>query len=369
MSVDHPHTPTEVRLRLFERGHCPLPLEGKNPEVNGKGWQHKRQQTNADEIRLWASVFPHALNTGVLSRLTPFLDIDILNPDAAQAIEDLIAELFDGHYVLTRFGKSPKRAIPFQTTAPFAKISAVLVAPGGSEERVEFLADGQQCVVHGTHPEAQRPYSWHGAALWDIPRDGLPSITAETAQRLLDAIAELLVNSFGYQRRGARSNGGKAYTHFWRSNDYDWPCSPTGVEDRHETEGRIYAQVRSADGTESFVPKDELIPAQVGNGAAGGWPSIDELIDHDKLCAFAMRLLKSGMQDGAVVNMLRAMVLELTNVDKERRDRRLFEIPAMVSSARAKIEARRGEFDQDADGPLRQTQDPPTQAPRTRRRR
>jgi hypothetical protein len=39
-------TPTGIRVRLFERGFQPLPLNGKSPEVNGKSWQQKRQQTN-----------------------------------------------------------------------------------------------------------------------------------------------------------------------------------------------------------------------------------------------------------------------------------------------------------------------------------
>ena len=50
----------------------------------------------------------------------------------------------------------------------------------------------------------------------------------------------------------------KSYSHIWRSKDHDYPCAPTGVEERHD-DGRIYARVRTPDGNESFVPKDELI--------------------------------------------------------------------------------------------------------------
>ena len=52
MSAHHPSTPTEVRLRLFSAGFNPLPLEGKNPAINGRGRQHKRLETNPDEITL-----------------------------------------------------------------------------------------------------------------------------------------------------------------------------------------------------------------------------------------------------------------------------------------------------------------------------
>jgi hypothetical protein len=61
-----------------------------------------------------------------------------------------------------------------------------------------------------------------------------------------------------------------AYSHVWRSKDYDYPCTPTGVEQRDDADGRIYARVKAQDGTESFVPKDELVPAEGGNGKAAG---------------------------------------------------------------------------------------------------
>ena len=52
-----------------------------------------------------------------------------------------------------------------------------------------------------------------------------------------------------------------------------------------------------------------------------------------------MKLVKSGMNAGAVVNYLRAQVEGLTNIDEDRKARRLIEIPAMVTSAQDKLEA------------------------------
>jgi hypothetical protein len=79
--------------------------------------------------------------------------------------------------------------------------------------------------------------------------------------------------------------GGGGHSHIWRSKGLDTPCTPTGVEQSDENleNGRVYAQVRTPEGDENFVPKDELItvaaqkaeqnkaakPANVGNGAAG----------------------------------------------------------------------------------------------------
>jgi hypothetical protein len=162
MSADYPNTPTAFRLRLLAAGFQPLPLQGKNPEINGKGWQLRR--TNPDEIKLWARVYPYALNTGALCYNTPFLDLDILLPDADEACEQFVKERFDGHPVLTRIGKWPKRAFPFQTQTPFPKLKIDLISPDGTDrgDKIELLCDGQQCVVDGVHPETCEPYRWHG---------------------------------------------------------------------------------------------------------------------------------------------------------------------------------------------------------------
>jgi hypothetical protein len=72
-----------------------------------------------------------------------------------------------------------------------------------------------------------------------------------------------------YELIAAKGADGKGYSHLWRSKDYDWPCTPTGMEQR-DADGRIYARVVRPEGTEHFVPKDELVPAHVGHGAANG---------------------------------------------------------------------------------------------------
>jgi hypothetical protein len=86
-----------------------------------------------------------------------------------------------------------------------------------------------------------------------------------------------------------------------------------------------------------------------------------DLADHDGLAAFAMRLVKSGMGAGAAVNFLRGAAAGLANVDEERRQRRLKEIPGIVSSAQAKLDsaepwsppaARGGDGSDDAPAPV-----------------
>ena len=65
-------------------------------------------QPSEEEIRAWPGG-----NTGVLTERTTTLDIDILDPDAAQYVEELVRDMFgEAGTVLVRFGSPPKRAIP-----------------------------------------------------------------------------------------------------------------------------------------------------------------------------------------------------------------------------------------------------------------
>jgi hypothetical protein len=138
---------TTKRKKLRDAGYSPIPVIGKIPKL--KGWQ-KKIAPNDNEIELWEKKFPNA-NTGLLTRQMPTLDVDILNQQAAEAVEQLVWKGFkDRGKILVRVGLAPKRAIPFSTAEPFEKITATLVAPDGdTSQKIELLADGQQVVAFG----------------------------------------------------------------------------------------------------------------------------------------------------------------------------------------------------------------------------
>jgi hypothetical protein len=192
-----------LRHRLRHAGYSPIPCEGKIPKM--QEWEQQIGATD-DDIRLCTGRFPHATNTGVLTRLVPTLDIDILNPEAAEAVENLVTERHAEHgNILVRFGKRPKRAIPFRTDEPFKKITANLTAPDGSEgQKIELLADGQQFIVAGIHPDTRKPYGWFGGELDETPREDLPYIREGDARELVEAAVELLIRDFDYTRAPER---------------------------------------------------------------------------------------------------------------------------------------------------------------------
>jgi hypothetical protein len=187
----------EIRLAMVACGYTPIPVIGKIPPLE------KWQQTTAVSRQMlenWASDWPTANNTGILTQLTPTLDLDLLNEPAAIAIETMVRQRFDGlGSVLTRIGRAPKRAILFRTTAPFKKLSTnFLVRPGATSERIEFLGEGQQVVAHGIHPDTQGPYTWIGGDPTTIAYTDLPEITVDGARALRDDIVAMLVRDFGY---------------------------------------------------------------------------------------------------------------------------------------------------------------------------
>jgi RecA-family ATPase len=285
---EQPHT--LIRQQLKIAGYSPIPLIGKIPELDE--WQTKIDVA-AEEIDSWARIYPRLRNTGILTKFTPALDIDIINPAAAEAIEQLARERFEKGYFLVRIGQAPKRAILLRTDTPFKKIKRVLFAANGaSEQKIEFLADGQQLAAFGIHPQTRQPYSWHGGEPGQILRGDLPYVSELEAHAFVKDAVALLASEFGFtevQARAKKING-----------------------DQHIVDGH-------ADWS-----------SLLANITAGR-----DL--HDATRDLAAKLLASGMSGGATVNMIRAAMLNSTIERDERFEERFNDIPRAVSSAREKF--------------------------------
>ena len=246
-------TITAVRRRLAKCGYVPLPCEGKRPVQ--KGWQ-KRQAPSADEIELWAKSFHLAANTGILTKDTPVIDIDIDDRDVADALEHMLADMFGGRGAfLTRIGNPPRRAIPFQTDAPFAKLTLNLVAPNGdTRQKIEMLADGQQCIVAGIHPDTHKPYHWTHDALWTVQRSELPVLRAEDVTEFFArAVAEVLTPA-GWTVAGERKPNGN--TTDGPQSRADWVTLTSNIlagTDLHDSIVRLAASMVAEGGSDQFV--------------------------------------------------------------------------------------------------------------------
>ena len=140
---------TALRLKLKTNGFSPIPVNGKIPLVSG--WQTMLDASD-DEISRWAAKHSSSLNTGIITKRAPTIDVDILHEEAASAVEALVREGFGSGRgrLLRRIGLPPKRAFVFRTEEPFTKLFARFKAPDGTSHKVEreprtILAFGSGC--------------------------------------------------------------------------------------------------------------------------------------------------------------------------------------------------------------------------------
>ena len=284
-------TVLEVRQALVDRGYVPIPVIGKVPPF--KSWQQVENVTRS-MLEAWGRNWSRATNTGLLTKRTPTIDIDILNEAAAIAAEELTRERFEERgYFLVRIGKPPKRAIPFRTLEPFAKLTTNFEVPAGADaEKIEFLCDGQQFVAHGIHPGTQKPYGWFGGDPTTISYDELPYISAEEAQQLQRDIAALLIRDFGYvvaPGRPARKGNGTPNDHA-----RDWQSLVDGILAGND----LHANTRD----------------------------------------LAAKMARSGTHGGAIVNFLRGLMDSSAAPRDQRWQDRYDNLPRQVDTIAAKIE-------------------------------
>jgi hypothetical protein len=189
---------TKRRLALQANGYSPIPVLGKIPYLSE--WP-KKAGASAEEVAAWDVQFPRMTNTGLLTETTPTCDVDILIGDAADAVEELARDRYDGEgVILCRFGQAPKRALPFQTDRPFSKIIAAFIAPDGSKQKIEFLGAGQQFVVAGIHPDTGQPYRWaRDRSPETTPRSELPKIDEAEARTFLGLVGDMLCKEFKFK--------------------------------------------------------------------------------------------------------------------------------------------------------------------------
>lgn len=184
----------KLRLALKAAGFSPIPCKGKQPLL--REWQ-TRFDASAEEMAAWPGA-----NTGSLCAYVPGWDADILDLEAAEAVEAMVKDRFDGRGIIpVRFGLAPKRLMIFRTDTPFSKMAAYFTSPNGDEHKIEILCDGQQAIFRGSHPDTGKPYVWHGGVPGvDVTRDDLVDVTEQDMRDLLQLVSDMLVEKFGFER-------------------------------------------------------------------------------------------------------------------------------------------------------------------------
>ena len=97
-----------------------------------------------------------------------------------------------------RTGRAPKCAVPMYVPEPFKKVIRKFTAPDGRVHKIEFLCDGQQFVVAGTHPDTGSPYTWRDRDLMRTSLMELPVVCESDIEALLQRCAEELKVKLGW---------------------------------------------------------------------------------------------------------------------------------------------------------------------------
>jgi hypothetical protein len=192
---------TAYRRSLLASGYSPLPVNGKAPPI--VSWQNI--QATEDVITGWEDKYANATNTGILTRTTPAIDIDVLDPAVADELQQIAERMIGASPV--RIGQAPKRALLYRTDLPFDKlVTPICISPDGRTHKVEVLCRGQQIVAHGIHPSTQAPYTWRGAEPGpELKRDALPPLSFEKATEFI-AAAEQCMSAHGWTSKN-KANG------------------------------------------------------------------------------------------------------------------------------------------------------------------
>jgi hypothetical protein len=128
-------------------------------------------------------------------------DVDVLIQPVADRVVWEIEQIV-GTTPLVRIGRAPKTLLAFRCDDPFTKLSTgTFVMPDGSEAQVEILADGQQFVADGVHPDTGRPYVWPAGSPETVPLQDVLAITHEQAQAIITSARDLLHANGGVEKQ------------------------------------------------------------------------------------------------------------------------------------------------------------------------
>jgi hypothetical protein len=201
-------TPEEItarRLRLHNNGYSPVPVvgihvtgvnsPGKQPRMSN--WREICSRATPEQIAGWSQSDPDSTNTGILGGKTIAVDIDVLDPDLSAKLGQL-AETRLGPSRFRRIGRVPKTLLMYQVEIPHKKLSTPElflqedVTNKDAKAQVEILADGQQFVADGIHPDTRAPYHWPDQSPLDIPASHVPLVSPEALHQFIAEAEEIL---------------------------------------------------------------------------------------------------------------------------------------------------------------------------------
>ena len=175
--------PNEIADMLIGQGYSPVPCNGKRP--TGKEWPERKFK--ASDFRWKANV---GIKTGQGIAL---IDIDVTDADALEAI----AEEWEARHPQCprRTGHAPKTAFLVRSDLDKKidrKLTGLPTDNKGNPQKIEVLANGQQFIAYGIHPDTDKAYRWHDLEPLDPcggSKDDLPFVSAAEIKDFVNWVA------------------------------------------------------------------------------------------------------------------------------------------------------------------------------------
>jgi P4 family phage/plasmid primase-like protien len=196
--------------KVKEPGKVPSRFNGAGELVGIPRWPQLR--SSGHDVEQWAA--DPRLGICVQCRVVKAFDIDIADPAAAKAVQDLF-ELGLGVLPVRGRANSGKRLLAFRLAADFPK--RIIKTVHGN---IELLSTGQQFVACGTHKSGAR-YEWAGG----VPAE-LPTLSMEE----VDTAWQALADAFAIPGGAAEARAPMAIKGRWCAEDCDDPDVPTLLE-------------------------------------------------------------------------------------------------------------------------------------------
>ena len=146
---------------------------------------------------------------GVLTRLTPLVDIDCRDPQIVAKLISYSENLLGRG--LERVGLAPKTGLLYRCAEPFKKVSSRTFVKSADDvadktkwHKLEVLGDGQQFVAYAIHPDTGQPYRWdEKTGPHNFAADDLPEITREQAEQIAAEFERLCEAAGWIVKRGS----------------------------------------------------------------------------------------------------------------------------------------------------------------------
>ncbi len=253
--VSNPEVTISPDSRITQIGKTPSELNFRGHARGIMRWTERR--SGPREIEKWAEV--PDLGICLQTRAVKAIDIDVDDPVLAQRIVKHIEKLLPWHFFPVRSrADSGKCLLLFKGPLPTKRVIPV---EGGI---IEWLSEGQQCIIEGTHPGGQR-YVWSQGR-----PEAIPEIDVEDFETLWDG----LCTAFGKgEARIAREKREVDRAAFEAVDEQaEWLIANWEVHDT-EQDGTLYLRCPFEDmhTTDTGITSTRYAPAGTGGFAEGAW--------------------------------------------------------------------------------------------------